>query len=96
MRARAAHLRRMDRDRRIAREILRRHPRSRAEALGVDVGRDTPMPLFQWLCASLLFSARISADTLRDVAEAAGLTLAKGQVLKTSHLNQLLHGAAAS
>ena len=32
-------------------------------------------------------------DTLRDVAEAAGLTLAKGQVLRTSHLNALLHAA---
>jgi len=32
-------------------------------------------------------------DTLRDVAEAAGLVLAKGQVLKTAHLNQLLHAA---
>ncbi len=32
-------------------------------------------------------------DTLRDVAEAAGLVLAKGQVLKTSHLNQLLKAA---
>ncbi len=29
-------------------------------------------------------------DTLRDTAEAAGLTLAKGQVLKTAHLNALL------
>ncbi|MEQ9261129.1 MAG: ribonuclease R [Roseovarius sp.] len=32
-------------------------------------------------------------ETLRDVAESAGLTLAKGQVLKTRHLNQLLHQA---
>ncbi len=32
-------------------------------------------------------------DTLRDVAEAAGLTLAKGQVLKTAHLNALLSAA---
>ncbi len=32
-------------------------------------------------------------ETLRDVAEAAGLTLAKGQVLKTAHLNALLHAA---
>ncbi len=30
---------------------------------------------------------------LREVAEAAGLTLAKGQVLKTAHLNRLLRGA---
>lgn len=33
-------------------------------------------------------------ESLRDTAEAAGLTLAKGQVLKTRHLNQLLHQAA--
>jgi len=35
-------------------------------------------------------------DTLRDVAEAAGLVLAKGQVLKTAHLNRLLHAAAGT
>ena len=33
-------------------------------------------------------------DSLRDTAEVAGLTLAKGQVLKTGHLNKLLHAAA--
>ena len=32
-------------------------------------------------------------DSLREVAEAAGLVLARGQVLKTSHLNQLLKAA---
>ncbi|MEM9032394.1 MAG: ribonuclease R [Pseudomonadota bacterium] len=32
-------------------------------------------------------------DALREVAEAAGLSLAKGQVLKTSHLNRLLQQA---
>ncbi len=32
-------------------------------------------------------------ETLRDVAESAGLVLAKGQVLKTAHINQLLHAA---
>ena len=35
-------------------------------------------------------------DSLREVAEAAGLTLAKGQVLRTAHLNALLHGAAGT
>ncbi len=35
-------------------------------------------------------------DALRQVAEAAGLTLAKGQVLKTSHLNRLLAQAEGS
>ncbi|WP_412507003.1 ribonuclease R [Roseovarius sp. SYSU LYC5161] len=32
-------------------------------------------------------------DSLREVAESAGLTLAKGQVLKTAHLNALLNAA---
>ena len=35
-------------------------------------------------------------DGLRDVALAAGLTLAKGQVLKTQHLNRLLDAAAGT
>jgi len=33
-------------------------------------------------------------DALRETAGSAGLTLAKGQVLKTAHLNRLLHAAA--
>jgi ribonuclease R len=32
-------------------------------------------------------------DSLREVAQSSGLTLAKGQVLKTSHLNRLLEQA---
>ncbi len=35
-------------------------------------------------------------ESLRDTAEAAGFSLAKGQVLKTAHLNRLLHQAAGS
>ncbi len=35
-------------------------------------------------------------DALREVAEAAGFTLAKGQVLKTAHLNRLLAQAEGS
>jgi len=35
-------------------------------------------------------------DALREVAEASGLVLAKGQVLKTAHLNKLLKGAAGT
>ena len=33
-------------------------------------------------------------EALRETADAAGLSLAKGQVLKTAHLNKLLHDAA--
>jgi ribonuclease R len=35
-------------------------------------------------------------DALREVANASGLVLAKGQVLKTAHLNKLLAGAAGT
>ncbi len=35
----------------------------------------------------------LKLDALREVAQASGLTLAKGQVLKTSHLNRLLASA---
>ncbi|WP_292289452.1 ribonuclease R [Marivita sp.] len=35
-------------------------------------------------------------ESLRETAEAAGLTLAKGQVLKTAQLNRLLNDAAGS
>jgi len=38
--------------------------------------------------------SREKLDGLRDVAQASGLTLAKGQVLKTSHLNHLLDASA--
>ncbi len=35
-------------------------------------------------------------DSLHEVAQAAGLTLAKGQILKTAHLNKLLDAASGS
>jgi ribonuclease R len=35
-------------------------------------------------------------EALRETAQAAGFTLAKGQVLQTAHLNRLLHDAAGS
>ncbi|MEL6521550.1 MAG: VacB/RNase II family 3'-5' exoribonuclease, partial [Pseudomonadota bacterium] len=35
-------------------------------------------------------------DALRETAQASGLTLAKGQVLQTRHLNQLLNAAAGT
>jgi ribonuclease R len=35
-------------------------------------------------------------DSLRETAQAAGYSLAKGQVLQTRHLNQLLNAAAGS
>ena len=35
-------------------------------------------------------------ESLRDTAQAAGFTLAKGQVIRTAHLNQLLNAAAGT
>lgn len=41
-----------------------------AEALGLDLAKNTPSPLFRWLCASLLLSTRISADLAMKAAAA--------------------------
>lgn len=54
----------------IVKAILDRTPESLAGELGIDVVRNTPAPLFQWLIASLLFSARISADIAQRAAKA--------------------------
>jgi ribonuclease R len=40
--------------------------------------------------------SREKLDSLREIVETVGLTLAKGQVLKTRHLNRLLDGVAGT
>lgn len=55
------------------RALLRLHGRTYAGELGIDIGRNTPSPLFRWLVAALLFSARIGADK----AVAAALALSR-------------------
>ena len=42
--------------------LLERHGRTYCDELGIDIEKGTPSPLFRWLCASLLFSARIGAE----------------------------------
>lgn len=54
----------------MARAVLERYPRSHAEMLRIDVSKNTPAPLYQWLVASLLFSARIAADQAQSAARA--------------------------
>lgn len=44
-----------------ARAVLDLHGRTYADELGIRLGRSTPSALFQLLCASALFSARIDA-----------------------------------
>lgn len=40
--------------------LLARHGRTYSSELGIDLARNSPSVLFRWLCAALLFSARIS------------------------------------
>lgn len=51
-------------------DLLARHGRTFADELGIDLARGTPAPLFQWLCAALLMSARISTDIAMRAAAA--------------------------
>jgi hypothetical protein len=50
--------------------LLDRHGRTYADELGIDLARGTPSPLFRWLCASMLYSARISAQLATAAARA--------------------------
>lgn len=54
----------------LARTLLERHGRTFASEAGIRVERDTPAPLFQLLCLSLLLSARISSDKAVQTAKA--------------------------
>jgi hypothetical protein len=55
---------------RIVAALLERHGRTYAEGLGIRLERGTPSVLFRWLCASILLSARISADAAMQAARA--------------------------
>lgn len=52
-----------------------------SEELGIDLGENTPLQLFRWLCAAILMSARISHETAikaaRALSEAGWTTAAK-------------------
>jgi endonuclease III len=50
--------------------LLEEHGQTYAEQLGIDLESGTPSPLFRWLCAALLMSARISAATAVGAARA--------------------------
>jgi hypothetical protein len=50
--------------------LLDRHGRTYCSELGIAIERNTPSPLFRWLCASILFSTRISADIAARAASA--------------------------
>jgi hypothetical protein len=50
--------------------LLAEHGRTFSAELGIPIERGTPSPLFRWLCASLLMSARISTDIAVEAARA--------------------------
>jgi len=52
----------------IAAAVLERHGETHAAELGIRVEKGTPSPLFELLCASLLFSARIDAAIATQAA----------------------------
>lgn len=54
----------------IVADLLDRHGRTFAAELGIDLDSATPAALFQWLCAALLMSARISTDLAMAAARA--------------------------
>lgn len=53
----------------VVRELLEKHGRTFSEEIGIYVEHNTPSPLFQLLCASLLFSARIGANIAVTAAQ---------------------------
>lgn len=56
----------------MAAALLAKHGRTYCDELGINIGRNTPSVLFRWLCATILFSARIHASAA--IAAATALT----------------------
>jgi hypothetical protein len=54
----------------IVRAVLARHGQTFADELGIDLAQGTPAPLFGWLCAAILISARIRAGAAVKAARA--------------------------
>jgi hypothetical protein len=62
----------------IIRALLERHRGTFSEEIGIRIEKETPAVLFQWLCASILFSTEVSADIAAKAARSLldhGLTL---------------------
>lgn len=56
--------------RKLADAALAAHGRTFAQELGIPLSRDTPAPLYRWLVAATLLSARISHDIAIAAADA--------------------------
>lgn len=51
-------------------ELLNKYGKTYSEEIGIDIEKGTPSPLFQWLFAANLFSARIGSSIAVDAAKA--------------------------
>jgi hypothetical protein len=58
---------------RVVAALLAKHGRTFCDELEINIARNTPSVLFRWLCATILFSARINAR----VAMAAAMALTR-------------------
>ncbi|HUZ91034.1 MAG TPA: hypothetical protein VMU78_03920 [Methylocella sp.] len=58
---------------RVVAALLAKHGRTYCDELAIDIAHNTPSVLFRWLCATILFSARINAR----VAVAAAMALTR-------------------
>lgn len=58
-----------DGNRKVVEALLDRHGRTFSGELGIDLARNTPSPLFQWLVASTLLAARIRTEAAMRAAE---------------------------
>src|SRR5208282_5266201 len=54
---------RTDETQRVVSALLAKHGRTYCDELTINIARNTPSVLFRWLCATMLFSARINAKT---------------------------------
>lgn len=54
----------------LAQAVLEKHGTTYSDELGIDLGANTPSPLYRWLVAATLFSARISHTIAVDAARA--------------------------
>lgn len=54
----------------IVKALLKEHGRTFCNELGIEIDQNTPSPLFRWLCASILLSARIRSDIAVAAADA--------------------------
>ncbi|TPW29873.1 hypothetical protein [Pararhizobium mangrovi] len=54
----------------IIHHLLDDHGLTYCDELGIDIEKNTPSPLFRWLCASILMSTRIKSDIAVSAARA--------------------------